>query len=40
MNVIHYKDWYIHVGTENMIEKEDVTVCKSRSKVAVKIFYL
>ena len=31
MNVICYKDWY--VGTENMIEKEDVTVCKARSKV-------
>ena len=38
MNIIRYKDWY--VGTENLIEKEDVTVCKSRSKVAVKVFYL
>ena len=38
MNIIRYKDWY--VGTENLIEKEDVTVCKSRSKVAVKMFYL
>ena len=33
MNVICHKDWY--VGTENKIEKEDVTVCKSRSKVVV-----
>ena len=37
MNVIRHKDWY--VGTENKIEKEDVTVCKSRSKVEV-IFLL
>ena len=38
MNVIRYKDWY--VGTENTIEKEDVTVCKSQSKVAVNFFYV
>ena len=38
MNAIRHKDWY--VGTENMIEKEDVTVCKSQSKVAVFFFFL
>ena len=38
MNVIRYKDWY--VGTKNMMEKEDVTVCMFRSKVVVKTFYL
>ena len=38
MNFIRYRDWY--VGTENMIEKDDMTVCKSQSKVAVKFFYL
>ena len=37
MNAIRHKDWY--VGTKNMIEKEDMTVCKSQSKVAV-IFFL
>ena len=37
MDVIRHKDWY--VGTENMVEKEDVTVCKSQNKVAV-IFFL
>ena len=36
MNAVRHRDWY--VGTENMIEKEDVTVCKSRSKVAVIFF--
>ena len=33
MNVICCKDWYI--GTEKMMEKEDVTVCRSLCKVAV-----
>ena len=37
MNVIRCKDWY--VGIEKIIEKEDVTVCKSLSKVAVKVFF-
>ena len=38
MNAICHKDWY--VGTKNMIEKEDMTVCKSQSKVAVIFFFL
>ena len=38
MNVIHHKDWYVR--TENKIEKEDVTVCKSLSKVAVIFFII
>ena len=35
MNVICCKDWYI--GTEKMMEKEDVTVCRSLCKVAVTV---
>ena len=37
MNVILCKNWY--VGTEKIIEKEDVTVCKSLCKVAVTVFF-
>ena len=37
MNLIHCKDWYI--GTKKMIEKVDVTVCKSLGKVAVTVFF-
>ena len=38
MNVILCKDWCI--GIEKMIEKEDVTVCKSLGKVAVTVCFL
>ena len=35
MNFIRCKDWY--VGTEKIIEKDDMTVCKSLGKVAVRV---
>ena len=37
MNVICCKDWYI--GTEKMMEKEDMTVCRSLCKVAVTVVF-
>ena len=37
MNVICCKDWYI--GTEKMMEKEDVIVYRSLCKVAVTVFF-
>ena len=37
MNVIRCKDWYI--GTEKMMEKEDMTVCRSLCKVAVTVVF-